>query len=640
MKPHVTPYKTLCATLITCLSFGAGAEVQSTSNTPDIRTGYIDGKTFFHKEVIYEAIDGKAFFEGDIVLGSVEHMEAMASGMLANSVVITGENYRWEDNTVAWEFSEGFLNDHPLETLSQFRSMLENAIQEYHDNTHITFVERTDSNAEQYPDYLSIVTSDSNCWSYVGKRGGSQSLGIRPGCSTGNIIHELGHALGLWHEQSREDRDDYISIQWDNISEGYEHNFNQHITDGDDVGAYDYGSIMHYPSRAFSKNGEPTIIPLDPNATIGQRSELSEGDILSLNEIYPPVTLKLISPINLSTLSDRNVTFKWTPVAGSSGYLFKFGRTPDGSELGTHFAESTETTFTKTGLPFDGSKIYVSVAFNSEHGFIIKPYEFTSVFYGMTDPAPGAVLANSSEDFRWTAVEGSNGYLLSFGSKLGGSDLGSYSLPSHITAFTKENLPMNGSQVFVGLTWSTDINGTTAANYEYTSATQAGILQPINGSILDSDTQTFEWEPIEGNNGYLLKFGTTPGGSELGLEFVESTETTFTKSDLPTDGSQIYVQLAWTSSTISGFAIREYNYTAHTTAKTPTLDVNFSTSWFSATTTISWDNAELVDIYRNGSLYAEDEAENPFTITTWWDRTRYSWQVCVPNTIICSDTKQ
>jgi hypothetical protein len=69
-----------------------------------------------------------------------------------------------------------------------------------------------------------------------------------------------------------------------------EHNFNQHITDGDDVGAYDFGSIMHYPRDAFSVDGSDTITPipaLPPGVVMGQRNGLSAGDIAAARVLCP-----------------------------------------------------------------------------------------------------------------------------------------------------------------------------------------------------------------------------------------------------------------------------------------------------------------------------------------------------------------
>ncbi|MEO5711622.1 MAG: M12 family metallopeptidase [Nocardioidaceae bacterium] len=69
-------------------------------------------------------------------------------------------------------------------------------------------------------------------------------MNLAPGGTTGNAIHEIGHTVGMWHEQSRQDRDAFVTIHWANIQTGLEHNFNQHVSDGDNVGNYDYGSIM------------------------------------------------------------------------------------------------------------------------------------------------------------------------------------------------------------------------------------------------------------------------------------------------------------------------------------------------------------------------------------------------------------
>ena len=65
------------------------------------------------------------------------------------------------------------------------------------------------------------------------------------------------------NEQSREDRDEFIAIDADNLIPGTEHNFQQHISDGDDIGEYDFGSIMHYPLTAFAEGREAdfTILP-------------------------------------------------------------------------------------------------------------------------------------------------------------------------------------------------------------------------------------------------------------------------------------------------------------------------------------------------------------------------------------------
>lgn len=132
----------------------------------------------------------------------------------------------------------------------------------------------------------------SGCWSYVGDDRVGQNLSIGAGCDTKAVVeHELLHALGFYHEQSRSDRDDYVKIWWDQIEEGKEHNFNKYEDDfiTDLNTAYDYESIMHYRPLSFNKNESiPTITTAIPyfNQVIGQRLDFSAVDITRLNRMY------------------------------------------------------------------------------------------------------------------------------------------------------------------------------------------------------------------------------------------------------------------------------------------------------------------------------------------------------------------
>jgi hypothetical protein len=109
-----------------------------------------------------------------------------------------------------------------------------------------------------------ITSLNSGCWSYVGELTHWKSQGLNlqsPGCdSLGISIHELLHALGQMHEQSRPDREAYVSVNFAKIQAGKENNFQ--VDALEDVGRpYDMLSLMHYQATAFSTDGSATITP-------------------------------------------------------------------------------------------------------------------------------------------------------------------------------------------------------------------------------------------------------------------------------------------------------------------------------------------------------------------------------------------
>lgn len=117
---------------------------------------------------------------------------------------------KWPNGIVPYRFGEEYIERDKAAVL--------HAMEVFREKTCIKFVLRRDHHSE----YIVFKKSKSGCGTLVGYRSDPVSVSLTEKCLTltGAIQHEILHVLGLWHEQSRPDRDEYVDILWDNIQPG------------------------------------------------------------------------------------------------------------------------------------------------------------------------------------------------------------------------------------------------------------------------------------------------------------------------------------------------------------------------------------------------------------------------------------
>lgn len=284
-----TPLKaSLCASIMAVLSFPMVAS--AAPSEIDVNTKILGKSKTFQtyyqpdgSEISYSKVGSKAVIEGDIVVGEHDHVQhgGIADFEIANITSGFQAKSSWSGNTT-WPNS---VVPYVISSASQGdTSAILAGMNLISSRSGVTFVPRTNQSS-----YIEVIKSDG-CWSYVGRSGGRQELSIGNGCAyPGIVAHEFMHALGFYHEQSRNDRDNYVRILFENIMANRESNFAKQGPVTTSLGAYDHRSIMHYTYMSFSKNGQPTIESLNPNipsSQLGQRNALTNLDAAAVVAVY------------------------------------------------------------------------------------------------------------------------------------------------------------------------------------------------------------------------------------------------------------------------------------------------------------------------------------------------------------------
>ncbi|KAL9972526.1 hypothetical protein ACROYT_G018849 [Oculina patagonica] len=229
-------------------------------------------------------------FEGDILLTKVQkamtipfHLDVADAGVWAKA------DFLWPERTVPYYIPSELVGH-------QLADKFYHGMRHWFEKTCIKFVPTKKGHRDWVELYREKNPSSRRCASSIGRIGGYQPIKLGDHCPPGSVIHEVGHSLGLWHTQSRPDRDKYIQILWENILPGKSDQFkkyNQGSVDTLKV-KYDYMSIMHYGKDYFAKLDSErkhylmTIKTKDPKYQnlIGQRRYPTPSDILMMNTMY------------------------------------------------------------------------------------------------------------------------------------------------------------------------------------------------------------------------------------------------------------------------------------------------------------------------------------------------------------------
>jgi uncharacterized protein (TIGR03437 family) len=231
------------------------------SPTAELRAGMLDGRAIYYLEDA-----GTKTYEGDILLGEPG---AKSTGRGASVTTVSGA--LWPNATVPYVIDADVAN----------QNLILDAMKQWTDVANIKFVARTTQTNYVRFSKPAIIS----CNSYVGMQGGEQKVNLDAACQAPAQVHEIGHALGLWHEQTRIDRDKWITLLPQNINKACIHNYDRQDA-ARDQGAYDFASAMQYPPTSYSALGHPTMETLPPGIPIGDTTVLSAGDIANMRLLY------------------------------------------------------------------------------------------------------------------------------------------------------------------------------------------------------------------------------------------------------------------------------------------------------------------------------------------------------------------
>jgi hypothetical protein len=315
--------------------------------------------------VTYVVKNGKATFQGDVILERVETIDPQRP---LPSYGVDYAKYLWP------KVGSQYQIPYVIASGSGDLSNLNNAIAQFNSTfSNIQFVAFTSQT-----DYVNFYFDPNNfsgeCEAIVGRAGGEQTVGGSGSCTVATILHEMGHTIGLWHEQSRPDRNTYVSVNYGNLIKGSISNFNQIYDNAQTFGTlFDYASIMEYPAFSFSRNGGPAIESIPAGIPLSNQTGYTATDVDGIERFYgnAPTSVTIASnPPGLSVIVDGSVVttpqvYSWPLYSTHTLDIRTYVQTQSGDIVNSttpttfyytfgRWNDSTETTHSIIVLPGNG----------------------------------------------------------------------------------------------------------------------------------------------------------------------------------------------------------------------------------------------------------------------------------------------